>query len=273
MGRREWHCLVLLVWGMLWLSASGAAQAEVVDNCGLKHPDAKVKVSQVIDGDTVRLTDRQLLRFMSINTPEIDHKHHTAEPMADAAREALAELIGPGRQLLVQYGRHQRYDRHGRLLAHVFTADGVNIQQRLLQQGLGFWIAMPPNLALMTCYHKAEQAAQSAHRGVWSLDYYRPRTTSQLRDNERGFRFVTGVIARVGESRTSIWLNLHDTGSAVARKSRVALRISRDDLHYFKVSDFSQWQGRRVTARGWLYPYKGQLIIRIKHPAALEWMQ
>lgn len=259
---------VALVWvllSFLWLSPCYA------DNCELRHADATVRVTEVIDGDTVQLSDRQSLRFMSINTPEIDHKHHTAEPVAEAARAALDKLIGPSRKMKVQYGRHQRVDRHGRLLAHVFTQDGVNIQQQLLKQGMGFWIAMPPNLALMACYHDAEQAARNAHRGVWALDYYQPRSPTQLHDNERGFRFVRGVVGRIGESRRSIWLNLHDAGAPVRRKARVALRISRDDLHYFKTTNFKQWLGKSIVARGWMYPYKGQLIIRIKHPAALDW--
>lgn len=272
-GRRRFAAALL--WAIVLLLAASPAPA---DDCALNHADATVSVSQVIDGDTVRLKDRHLLRFMSINTPEIDHEHHTAEPLADAARAALEELIGPMRQLQVQYGRQQRYDRHGRLLAHVFTATGVNIQQQLLQRGLGFWIAVPPNLALMSCYHAAEQQARAAKRGVWSLAYYQPRTTAQLGDKERGFRLITGVVKRVGQSRKSVWLNLRDDGVRVSRKSKVALRISRDDLHYFYKADFSktdfaQWQGRQVTARGWMYPYKGQLIMRIKHPAALEWAQ
>jgi micrococcal nuclease len=256
-----------VVTGILWLLVSVQALA---DACALQHADATVTVSQVIDGDTVRLSDRRLLRFMSINTPEIDHKHHTAEPLAEAARKALDELIGPSRRLQVQFGR-ERLDRHGRLLAHVYTAAGVNIQQRLLQQGMGFWIVVPPNVALMSCYDAAEQQAQTARRGVWSLDYYKPRTTAQLTDHERGFRLITGVIEHVGQTRKSIWLDLGDEKGQKAKRSRVALRISRDDLHYFGDVDPVQWEGRRVIARGWMYPYKGQLIIRIKHPAALEW--
>ncbi|MHB8822818.1 MAG: thermonuclease family protein, partial [Pseudomonadaceae bacterium] len=43
-------------------------------------------VAQVIDGDTLRLTDGRSVRLIGLNTPELGRKGRAAEPLADAAR-------------------------------------------------------------------------------------------------------------------------------------------------------------------------------------------
>ena len=105
------------------------------DACNARHIDETVSVTKVFDGDTLRLADKRVLRFIGINTPEIDHKHGQTEPLAETARDELIRLIGRKKQVNIQYGSEQK-DRHGRLLVHVFAIDGTNIQQSLLRQGL-----------------------------------------------------------------------------------------------------------------------------------------
>ena len=107
------------------------------DACNARHIDETVSVTKVFDGDTLRLADKRVLRFIGINTPEIDHKHGQTEPLAETARDELIRLIGRKKQVNIQYGSEQK-DRHGRLLVHVFAIDGTNIQQSLLRQGLSF---------------------------------------------------------------------------------------------------------------------------------------
>lgn len=258
--------------------------------CSPLRVDETALVKTVVDGDTVRLTNNRLVRLIGINTPEIDHEHHRSEPGAETAREALVKLIGPSRRIKIQYGQ-EREDRHGRLLAHLFTQAGANIQQQLLQQGLGFWIAVPPNVYAIECYRAAESKARTQTIGIWNERYYSPKSIASLDQDARGFVVISAYIQRVGQGRKNIWLNLGDTltdkrdhpsAQGVARQSKVALRIYRSDLHYFQdlikdgVADLSNWQGRRVTVRGWIYPdlhsrqRPPQLVMQVKHPAALE---
>ena len=51
-------------------------------------------VKRVNDGDTVQLADRRLVRYIGVNTPEIDHERNTAEPFGFEARARNRELIG-----------------------------------------------------------------------------------------------------------------------------------------------------------------------------------
>lgn len=45
-----------------------------------------VKVKRVNDGDTVQLSDGRFVRYIGINTPEINHERNTAEPFGFEAR-------------------------------------------------------------------------------------------------------------------------------------------------------------------------------------------
>lgn len=291
---RAHGCLRLSLRAILVLTLLATLHPALADDsCLALHIDETATVKNVIDGDTVRLANNRLLRLIGINTPEIDHEHNHSEPYAQEARETLMKLIGPQRRIEIQYGR-EREDRHGRLLGHVFSREGINIQQRMLEEGLAFWIAIPPNLNSMQCYHDAEWKARAQSSGIWGEKYFSAKTIASLDQGTRGFAVVTGIIQRVGQGRKNIWLNLADTDPAQSTQqvthsgklkfTRMALRIKRTDLHYFQdlikdeVNDLSNWQGKRITARGWIYAdvhskqQPPQLVMQVKHPAALEFI-
>jgi hypothetical protein len=72
----------------------------------------------------------------------------------------------------------------------------------------------------------------------------------------RGYHVITGRVERIGESRTSIWINL--TG-------KVALRIKREDLIYFNESELQDLKGKMIQVRGWIYNRDKELRINLKH--------
>ncbi|MCK4951670.1 MAG: nuclease, partial [Gammaproteobacteria bacterium] len=88
--------------------------------------------------------------------------------------------------------------------------------------------------------------------------------SSTLKNAQRGFRLIRGKVVRIGHSKKSVWLNL--TG-------KMALRIDRKDLSYFQQMNPETLIGKTIISRGWLYSYKGELRMQIRHPAALEVIQ
>jgi len=253
---------------LLAVLASAAVRAECdlsLERTALKTLQ-RASVARVIDGDTIRLEDNRLIRLIGINTPEIDHESGQSEPLAKHARDALLDVISQSRNRIMLQVDEDLQDHHGRWLAHAYNLNGVNIQAVLLQRGLGYWIAIAPNLKNMPCYRKQEQIARDKGLGVWGLHYYQPQPVGDLTLNETGFRLVHGRIAAVHYSAQSIWLKFDtpDTGT------NVALRIQKSDLNYFDGQYVRQMQNKTVTARGWLYPYKGQMVMRVHHPAAMH---
>jgi len=244
-------CFVLVLHG------GGAAAAE----CGVDRVDAEVTVDRVYDGDTVRLNDGRHLRLIGLDTPELGRDGAADQPLAAAARDALRQRLGAAAVLTLRYDAETR-DVHGRSLAHAFFADGSSVAAWLLEQGLATLLIVPPDVWNAACYAAAERRARAAGRGLWALADHQPTVTTALHDGASGYRVLRGQVKRVHEAACAVWLDL---------AGGVALRIDREDLPYFAGVPWPELAGQEVIVRGWAYPVGGEIHIKLRHPANLEW--
>ena len=250
---------------VILLIYSYGTAANAASPCGLNKEEVsslkRVKVRSVVDGDTVRLMDKQLVRFIAVNSPEIDHEYGLSQPFADQAKNLLESIVRANHNTLLLKIGNEKQDRHGRLLAHVFTPDGDNVQARLLEQGLAFWIVVPPNLELMDCYRLQESLARNKKSGLWANEFSAARNGSALTKNDRGFQIIRGKVTRIGKGKVFTWINIG---------TKVALRIHKNDMKYFNDVDIEQLKHRTITARGWMFPYKKQMVMSLRHSASME---
>ncbi|HEY7841733.1 MAG TPA: thermonuclease family protein [Gammaproteobacteria bacterium] len=221
--------------------------------------ERSARIDRVLDGDTVVLDDGTHVRLIGVDTPELGKRDRPAQPGAQAARDFLGKLLPAGTPVGLDFDA-ERTDRHGRTLAHLFLEDGGNVQQRVLAAGAGTPLTVPPNTAFLDCYRAASGAALQAGLGLWSMPQYRPTVARTLPDSARGYHVVHGSVSRRAESATSLWLELD---------GRIALRIERGDLTYFRGFDLVDVTGATLEARGMIYRRNGQLRMRIRHPADL----
>lgn len=227
--------------------------------CPADRSDERVVSAKVFDGDTLLLKDGRTVRLVGVDTPELGRDGKPSQPFAEDARAMLAHLAPPGAALELRLDA-ERFDRYGRLLAHVFDAGGSNVQAHLLESGMATALVVPPRQWGVACYAAAEARARKAGTGLWQLAQYHPIRAEDLPDSARGLRLVTGRVQRVGDSRANVWLNLSEN---------VAVRIPKDDLIYFADLDPRRLAGRRLEVRGWVTKRRGQLRITVRHPAAL----
>ena len=214
----------------------------------------------VHDGDTLRLADGRDVRLVGINTPELGRDGEPDQPLAVAARRALAALLDGERRVALELAP-ERSDPHGRLLAHIHAADGRNLTAALLERGLGWPVAFPPNLGHLDCYTRIAAAARAAGRGVHGHAAYRAVAAADLGDSAGGFTRVHGTIGRVGRSARAWWLDL----------GGLSRRLAGHDLPYFDTDDPRAWRGRRLRVRGWIYRVDGDARMNLRHPAAVDW--
>lgn len=243
------------------------------DNCQLTQADqAKsqtVEVDKVIDGDTIRLSNGELVRFIGVNTPEIDHQFGRSQPFAEHARDYVRSKVRRFKGKLVLVVGDERRDRHGRLLAHVFSPRGQNIQADILRNGFGVWITVPPNLAYLDCYRNNEKQARESKSRVWSEQFRAPLDTKFLSSKNKGFQWIRGKISRIAKGRKNWWLNFEDA-TPQGKFSKVTLRVRKDDLHYFKEQPLERLLDKVVVVKGWLTQHKKQLVMSLRHPASLQ---
>lgn len=235
------------------------ADAAVV--CAPDRIDAQVRVSQVIDGDTVLLSDGQHLRLIGVDTPELAHNGAPAQPFGIEARDRLRLLLAQHQNTLNLRYDNERRDHYGRLLAHAFLVDGSSIEAWLQEQGLGTLLVVPPNDWNTACYQRNEQQAREKQRGIWALPAYHVMESTQLAAADDAYRLIAGRVQHVGSGRHAVWLDL---------EGGVALRIDQDDLPNFRAWHPQDLLGKRVLARGWLHRDAGGPHMSIRHPAALQ---
>jgi len=122
-------------------------------------------VKWVADGDTILLSDGRRVRYIGIDTPEIDHERRRAEAFGLEAREANRSLVAGQRIQLA--GDHEPRDRYGRQLFYVYLADGTLVNAELLNLGLAIVLYKDPNTTLFSRLLEAQRNAMRAKRGLW----------------------------------------------------------------------------------------------------------
>lgn len=253
---RFFVCAVIILLPFL----STKAHSDPEPSCSIGSSDETVEINHIIDGDTVILKDGRHVRLIGIDTPEIGRDGRKSDAGAESARSYLVSLVQGNKNILLKFDT-QRLDRYKRTLAHLFLPDGQNIQAILLAEGLATPLTIPPNLKFLNCYLYHSNHAVVSQQGLWRLKQYKPIASTTLHNtpgnnNARGYRVIIGKVEHIGESRSSIWINL--TGN-------IALRIKREDLSHFHGLELLNLEGKMIQARGWIYRNNNEFRIRIRH--------
>ncbi|MGH8570603.1 MAG: thermonuclease family protein, partial [Gammaproteobacteria bacterium] len=185
---------------MLLLLLCGLGSPSWAAVCSASAPARRAAVERVIDGDTLVFRGGQRLRLIGIDAPEMRQDGRGPEPYAREARAALVDWSS-GRVVGVQYGQSP-HDRYGRGLAHLFLANGDNVQALLLRRGLATSLFLPPNGEYLDCYAAAEAEARAARRGIWSQAGFHPIAAKRLGRAARGYRVATGTVTSARCRRT-----------------------------------------------------------------------
>lgn len=129
------------------------------------YADIWDRVDWVIDGDTVVLSNRQKVRYIGINAPELAHDGHMAEPYGDAAKRFNASLVDR-KKVRLGFDK-ERNDQYERLLAYIFLKDGTFVNAEILSNGYAYLLYYRPNVKHNAVMRQSQRAAMSAKRGIW----------------------------------------------------------------------------------------------------------
>ncbi|RYY76691.1 MAG: nuclease [Gammaproteobacteria bacterium] len=229
--------LGVLFFGLLCSFDFDAAFADCVPR-GVGEPAI---IDRVLDGDTVKLKDGRHVRVLGINTPEIEHGEKAGQALGTAASDAAEKFFSRGKNVRLFYDV-QRVDPYGRTLAHIYDPRDRSLSAHLLREGLGFHVAIPPNLSLNECLHAQEAIARNKLVGVWNDKHWKPVHASLIGENDLGFKRVTGRVVDIYKTR-SVWLELDGP---------ITIKISSTDLKNFPARDWQSWKGKKIEARGWV---------------------
>lgn len=117
------------------------------------------EVTEVIDGDTIRLANGEKVRLIGINTPE------TGQPYYSDATDKLTELVD-GKTVTLKKDKDSK-DQYGRWLRYVYL-DDLFVNLEMVKGGYALSYRFEPNLKHADEFDDAEEEARNAGRVIWS---------------------------------------------------------------------------------------------------------
>ena len=127
----------------------------------------------VDDGDTIVLSNGMRVRYIGINTPEIDHvksgkQVKAGEPFGEQAKAYNKKLVYL-KKVRLEFD-HEKYDGYGRLLAYVFLEDNTFINERILLEGLAYCLPVKPNDRYSGVFLNAQRNAMARQKNMfWNI--------------------------------------------------------------------------------------------------------
>ncbi|MDP2863791.1 MAG: thermonuclease family protein [Desulfobacterales bacterium] len=146
----------IIVTGFLFLLLCAVGYAECSELYGVRWVD---------DGDTIVLTDGRRVRYIGINSPEVESEYSKAEPFGNEARELNRELVYLKKVRLEL--DIEKYDQYGRLLAYIFLPDGTFINNAIITAGYAYCLPKKPNVKYEELFLKSQQNAMLSNNGIW----------------------------------------------------------------------------------------------------------
>ena len=228
-------------------------------------PPEKAIVKWVYDGDTLLLTDDRKIRVIGIDTPEVKHHKQKAQAYGAKAKEALRELLKKNDyKIFLRYGK-EHLDKYSRILAHVYTLDGINISNWLLEKGFARTLSYPPNVLLADCYKESEKQAQQSKLRIWRLKSHQLKDAETLSIRKSGFVQLKGKVLKIKYNKKSIIMEL-----ASNKKRPIRIKLRKKNLAYFKNLDLDKLWGQTIQISGILKSHRGKRTIYLNHPTQIN---
>ena len=179
---------------MLTLFACSTINDATGDTIEMNGDVLKAEISHIVDGDTISIKtsslnldqvsdpptlnelekimneDKKLnVRFLAVDTPEISNGKN--ERFGNEARDLVDYMLSNG-EVWLEIDEKALFDDYGRLLAHVFTPEGENVQLALLKKGLARIAYLYDDYEHVSDYEAAEDSARSEKLNIHSIEGY-----------------------------------------------------------------------------------------------------
>ena len=226
-------------------------------------------VNRVVDGDTIELSSREMVRYIGIDTPEVREKKdsewvYNPRPYAEEASAFNKKLV-EGKSVRLEFDVQKR-DKYKRLLAYVYVGENM-ANMEMVKQGYGMIYTYPPNVKYTEKFLEAQKEARDHKRGLWSdLDSEKGRiTTAQAKDNIGMVRMIEARVIDTYLADKLLILKFKDNFKVAVYKDNIPDKyknIMRSPNTYFR--------DKIIRVYGIIKQYKGQPEIMLHDMSQLE---
>ncbi len=147
--------------------ASARATCQISPNAS----DTLYCVVHVVDGDTIDLNmggKSVRVRLLGINTPETVDPRRPVECFGKEASNKAKEILS-GKWVSVESDPSQdAYDKYGRKLLYVYTADGTLFNEQMIAEGYAYEYTYRYPYKFQQEFKTAEHDARTHERGLWA---------------------------------------------------------------------------------------------------------
>ncbi|HVV25979.1 MAG TPA: thermonuclease family protein [Candidatus Saccharimonadales bacterium] len=163
-----------------WLDKAGKTAEQ--DQPGL------YSINHFIDGDTIAVNmngQAESVRFIGVDTPETHKPNTPVQCYGPAAAAFTKNTIGSSKVRLESDPLSTNRDRYNRLLRYVYLPDGTLLNEKLIQQGYGFYYPYFP-FSKSKQFAADEQTAMAARKGLWANCHPMPTDDGGYVSNNQG---------------------------------------------------------------------------------------
>lgn len=226
----------------------------------------KAKVTDVIDGVTIKIDNNKTVRLTGVWVPW-DSGEDPGENVKKA--NVLLKKIAFGRFVRLYQTKKNtegRNNRMGELLAQVERDDGMWLQGALLHAGLAFVMTSPSNPEAVQRMYDLEIDARKRKAGLWADPRWDVLTPGQAAAFVNEYRIVEGKVFSTAMRNNMFYINFDrdwktDFTVAIPSDKRVAFARAKMDMQ--------KLNGKTLRVRGWIRNYNGPML-EITHPQQIE---
>jgi len=228
-------------------------------SCSFPQDYSSIKVIEVIDGDTIRLSNGKLVRYVGIDTPEVrikkgDGFKYLPQPFALEAKEYNRGLV-EGKNVRIEFDL-QKTDRYGRLLGYCFIEDTF-INAELVKEGYAVIYTYPPNIKYVDLLLKLQKEARSQKKGLW--EDFKTISHTEAYNYLNQVKSVRGRVIDTYQSSKCTFLNFGND-----YKTDFTIVIFKKSLGEFTkegIDPVTYYKNKVVMATGRIKEYNGPEII------------
>ena len=155
-----------------------SSQAKISLPFGQSYDYSDILVTRAVDGDTLVLENKERVRLLGIDTPEMHESNklyrdsarthqdvRIIQAMGRRAYEFTRQLV-EGKRVRLEFDVEKK-DKYGRLLAYVYLQDGIFVNAEIVRQGYASLMTYPPNVKNVELFQKLYREARENNRGLW----------------------------------------------------------------------------------------------------------
>ncbi|MDD4954879.1 MAG: thermonuclease family protein [Candidatus Omnitrophica bacterium] len=230
-------------------------------SCVKNYDYSHIRITKIIDGDTVRLENGETLRYIGIDTPEIKIKRngrfsYRPQPFALDAKK-LNEKLVKDKIVRVEFDV-EKTDRYNRLLGYCFIANTM-VNAKLVEEGFAVIYTFPPNVKYVGTFVNAQKNARKNAKGMWGV--YKTINPDDALACTNQIRTVKGKVSGAKHTKRGLVL---DFGT-----SHFKIVIYNNAIKYFSdkgIDPFSFYKGKTMEVSGRIRGYNKNAQIIVSYP-------